>query len=110
MTELIEKTSYEARRKKWQDLMQAKYQSMTRDETDWVLDGIEVEIALQVKQAYRAGMLHFNALDHTLKRAESAMSLHTIEWHKAVDLEGTMSIGDFVTLPSLYLQAKGFKQ
>lgn len=105
MTELIEKTSYEARRKKWQDLMQAKYQSMTRDETDWVLDGIEVEIALQVKQAYRAGMLHFNALDHTLKPTNSSSRN---QWNDT-DLS-FMEIGDFVTLPSLYLQAKGFKQ
>lgn len=106
MTELIEKTSYEARRSKWQDLMQDKYQAMTRDESDWVLEGIEEEIAKQVELAYKAGMLHFNALDHTLVVEDMEGGLRKSHWTKE---DISLDIGDLKLLPELYLQAKGFK-
>lgn len=91
MTELIEKMSYEERK----DNILIK---------PFTLE----DVAKEVELAFKAGMLHFNALDHTLKPTGNSQYMTT--WSSAEDLERKMCIGDFSLLPSLYLQAKGFKK
>lgn len=98
MTELIEKTSYEARY-----INIAKNLIGINFNVESVVESLHKYIAKEVELAYKAGMLHFNALDHTLKTPWK----NTV-WTKA-NLN-FMDTGNGVLLPSLYLQAKGFKK
>jgi hypothetical protein len=93
MTELIEKISYEARLKELVDLQYIK------------VEELQEYIAKEVELAYKAGMLKFNALDHTFQAPGTKL---LFQWNKE-DLS-FMEVGEEVLLPSLYLQAKGFKR
>lgn len=96
MTELIEKTSYASRLVDLRGIINTAedpYKALTE------------YISQQVELAYKAGMLRFNALDHTLKETTFAKRKSWVD----ANLSHTET-GDYVTLPSLYLQAKGFKK
>lgn len=107
MTELIEKTSYEAKEKELSLLLFSFYEGEEEDEYNSVpakIKELRALIAKEVELAYKAGMLHFNAFDHTLNIEGSRLK----RW---VDTDlSVLELGDYVTLPSLYLQAKGFKR
>ncbi len=93
MTELIEKMSYEDRAT---ELDRAIFKVSS-------VMALQEYIAEQVELAYKAGMLYFNALDHTL----------TTPWENTVWTKANlnfMETGNEALLPSLYLQAKGFKK
>lgn len=98
MTELIEKTSYESRHSKLIELFEDTM-------TSYSSTALEDYIAKEVELAYKAGMLRFNALDHTFQASGTTLLL---QWHKE-DLS-SMGVGEGTLLPSLYLQAKGFKK
>ena len=95
MTELIEKTSYKSRQAK---LAKVIFSSASPT-------ALEDYIAKEVELAYKAGMLKFNALDHTFQASGTTLLL---QWHKE-DLS-FMEVGEGALLPSLYLQSKGFKK
>lgn len=95
MTELIEKTTYKSRQAK---LDEAIFSSASPT-------ALEDYIAKEVELAYKAGMLKFNALDHTFQASGTTLLL---QWHKE-DLS-SMGVGEGALLPSLYLQSKGFKK
>lgn len=69
-----------------------------------MIERIKEMISAEVEAAYKAGMIHFNAFDHTLKIQTSEAIK---QWSKE-DLT-FMAAGSYETLPSLYLRAKGFK-
>lgn len=99
MTELIEKTSYSDKESEIYDLLVGPEHSELRDD----VVRVQEYIAKEVELAYKAGMLNFNALDHTLKTP----------WENTVWTKANlnfMDTGNGVLLPSLYLQAKGFKK
>lgn len=98
MTELIEKTSYELRHSKLIELFEDTM-------TSYSSTALEEYIANEIETAYKAGMLKFNALDHTFQATGTKLLL---QWHKE-DLS-FMTVGEGALLPSLYLQAKGFKK
>ena len=95
MTELIEKTTYKSRQAK---LDEAIFSSASPT-------ALKDYIANEIETAYKAGMLKFNALDHTFQASGTTLLL---QWHKE-DLS-SMGVGEGALLPSLYLQAKGFKK
>ena len=98
MTELIEKTSYKRR-----GTQIGKILADPVYEED--IERLRDYIAKEVELAYKAGMLKFNALDHTFQAPGTKLLL---QWHKE-DLS-SMEVGEGALLPSLYLQAKGFKR
>lgn len=98
MTELIEKTSYKRRGTQiGKILADPVYEEDVERLRDY--------IAKEVELAYKAGMLRFSALDHTFKQIGSSTVL---QWHK--ENLSSMEVGEGALLPSLYLQAKGFKR
>ena len=102
MTELIEKTSYEAKQTILRRLLQEfKDGKVTIEQS---MKALSLWYKADIELAYKAGMLHFNALDHTLKPTNSS----TLNQWNDTDFS-FMEIGDYILLPSLYLQAKGFK-
>lgn len=109
MTELLEKMSYEARQRIIEaTVIQATADPFRPDKEQWK-EVMEL-IAKEVELAYRAGMLHFNALDHTCLDTIQVESLdidnipwaHNQDWDPAGPVKPDLLI-------SLYLQEKGFK-
>jgi hypothetical protein len=111
MTELIEKTSWRQRMDEMLDHQKLGDYIPDDESASTLMDYIAKEVEL----AYKAGMLHFNALDHTLldtSSVEQALDEEDIWKEKWVQSEG-WSTGTPVQddlLVSLYLQAKGFKR
>jgi len=99
MTELIEKTSWRQRMDEMLDHQKLGDYIPDDESASTLMDYIAKEVEL----AYKAGMLKFHALDHTMQRATWS-SPHGRQLIEDLDF-GPESI-----LPSLYLQAKGFKR
>jgi hypothetical protein len=105
MTELIEKTSYEVRKQAIVDTIVHNSSLINRENANRIASLLINSEQYEVELAYKAGMLRFNALDHTFQATGTKLLL---QWHKE-DLS-FMTVGEGALLPSLYLQAKGFKK
>lgn len=107
MTELLEKMSYSER-------LRSLSKKLDYDEALELLE----DFAKEVELAYRAGMLHFNALDHTLlstydlqrslEDQEDYYMIDRVSWSNGEDWDPTGPVKPDL-LVSLYLQEKGFK-
>ena len=105
MTELIEKTTYEDKVREIRKILSPYFEEDPYNGMKTLTPKLQEYIAKEVELAYKAGMLKFNALDHTFQASGTTLLL---QWHKE-DLS-SMGVGEGALLPSLYLQAKGFKK
>jgi hypothetical protein len=109
MTELIEKVSYEAKQVILRQLLQELLDDKATIEQS--MEAISCWYKADVELAYKAGMLHFNALDHTMRDPREHLERKCFPWssERATIIEQTLNVGEFATNTSLYLKAKGFK-
>jgi hypothetical protein len=63
-------------------------------------------MAEEVKLAFKAGMLHLNVLTNEVK-FDGPAGRDYGKWGSIQGLNGEIEVGDFKTLPDLYLQHKG---
>ena len=108
MIELIEKTSLEQREKTTRELIYNYASSNSAFERNGSIDALLQYIAKEVELAYKAGMIHFNAFEHTLNSVDSDGNKCRAKWSDR-DLS-FLETGRYSLLSSLYLQAKGFKK
>jgi len=96
MIELIEKTSYEARDRELKEYLDA---NQLNEDYEIDLNSLRKYITKEVELAYKAGMLHFNAFDHTMNSISGKTSWAEEKGQKLIQ---ETEVGPLSILPSLY--------